>query len=388
MQAISCFVNFKLYNYDRNSMNFFLRKVKDTATKTYKFFASIPNLFRNNNNFNFWEARTKVVNNLKINDFYYNLFFRIRLSLLSNEYKVILKNESNYNYIKDYLVDIRELVYYLERDGFAIYDIKNKSFIDIDSYEIKNISKNKNGLYDIELGYRNVISNCYIFSYTFESKKLNNDFDFTDIQFVSQLIEKINTIDVNLQLITELLGKPVVQFNLTDDDLENLLNELNKNSFKLGDILFFRKDSNLEFKSLKIDNVKFLLEQRIEYLKLITSAIGIPIFLIGYPELMSNRATATEMLELIRIATKLEVQAIKKELQNFFYTILTLQNVIVDKDDITINYNVDSKYLIEEKNEILFRSYELGAISLQTFLENLSILNVDVSNEIEKTLRH
>lgn len=368
-------------------MNFFSRKVKDAATKTYKFFASIPNLFKNNNNFNFWEARTKVVNNLKTNDFYYNLFFRIRLSLLSNEYKVILKNESNYNYIKDYLVDIRELVYYLERDGFAVYDIKNKSFIDIDSYEIKSISKNKNGLYDIELGYRNVISNCYIFSYTFESKKLNNDFDFTDLQFVSQLIEKLNAIDVNLQLITELLGKPVVQFNLTDDDLENLLNELNKNSFKLGDILFFRKDSNLEFKSLKIDNVKFLLEQRVEYLKLITSAIGIPIFLIGYPELMSNRATATEMLELIRIATKLEVQAIKKELQNFFYTILTLQNVIVDKDDITINYNVDSKYLIEEKNEILFRSYELGAISLRTFLENLSILNVDVSNEIEKTLR-
>jgi len=55
-------------------------------------------------------------------------------------------------------------------------------------------------------------------------------------------------------------------------------------------------------------------------------------------------------------------------LKDFYYWLLKNNSIIIDYNDLKINYRVETKYLIEEKMNILFKLYELGAISLETSL--------------------
>ncbi|MEM4221743.1 MAG: hypothetical protein QW068_04755 [Thermoplasmata archaeon] len=368
-------------------MNFFnFRQFKNKESIKKKKIAASTNFTKiiNPKITDFWAVRSKLIELLNNNNFYANLAFRVRQSFLSNDFSIKVNTQQAQQFINQNLINIRELIYYLERDGFALYDITNKSFIDIGTKSIKSIEKLPNGFYNIELEYKEKLSNIYIFSYTFADRFIKLQFDYTDLQNCVPLFETLEHIERNLLIITEILGRPIQVFRLTEGDRDNLSEILENGQYKLGDALLLDKDSSYDIKSIKVENVQILLDQKIGILKLLSANIGIPIFLLGYPELMSNRATAIEMLEQIRISTNQEVYSIKNALKDFYYLLLTNNKFLIDKNDLIINYRVETKYLIEEKMQTLFKLYELGTISLETLLSNVNSIDLNVENEIEK----
>jgi hypothetical protein len=370
------------------SVNFFIfRKPKQEEIQKKSITASSTNLIRkivNPKITDFWATRNKFLELLNNNNFYVNLAFRIRQSFLSNDYTVSATTKQAQQFINQNLLNIKELVYYLERDGFAIYDLKTSTFIDIFNKKIKNIERLDNGFFNIELDYKEKLNNVYVFSYTLVGRLLQNQFDYTDLHNCVPLFERLEQLESILVIITEILGHPIQTFRLTESDRDNLIEVLENGKYKLGDVLLLDKDSNYEIKSIKVENVQILLDQKLEILKLLSATIGLPIYLLGYPELMSNRATATEMLEQIRVSTNQEVYSIKNNLKDFYYWLLKNNNIIIDYNDLKINYRVETKYLIEEKMNILFKLYELGAISLETFLSHINSIDLNVDQEIKK----
>jgi hypothetical protein len=370
------------------SVNFFIfRKPKQEEIQKKSITASSTNLIRkivNPKITDFWATRSKFLELLNNNNFYVNLAFRIRQSFLSNDYTVSATTKQAQQFINQNLLNIKELVYYLERDGFAIYDLKTSTFIDIFNKKIKNIERLDNGFFNIELDYKEKLNNVYVFSYTLVGRLLQNQFDYTDLHNCVPLFERLEQLESILVIITEILGHPIQIFRLTESDRDNLIEVLENGKYKLGDVLLLDKDSNYEIKSIKVENVQILLDQKLEILKLLSATIGLPIYLLGYPELMSNRATATEMLEQIRVSTNQEVYSIKNNLKDFYYWLLKNNNIIIDYNDLKINYRVETKYLIEEKMNILFKLYELGAISLETFLSHINSIDLNVDQEIKK----
>jgi len=369
-------------------MNFFIfRKPKQEEIQKKSITASSTNLIRkivSPKITDFWATRNKFLELLNNNNFYANLAFRIRQSFLSNDYTVSATTNQAQQFINQNLLNIKELVYYLERDGFAIYDLKTSTFIDIFNKKIKNIERLDNGFFNIELDYKEKLNNVYVFSYTLVGRLLQNQFDYTDLHNCVPLFERLERLESILAIITEILGHPIQIFRLTESDRDNLIEVLENGQYKLGDVLLLEKDSNYEIKSIKVENVQILLDQKLEILKLLSATIGLPIYLLGYPELMSNRATATEMLEQIRVSTNQEVYSIKNNLKDFYYWLLKNNSIIIDYNDLKINYRVETKYLIEEKMNILFKLYELGAISLETFLFHINSIDINVEQEIKK----
>jgi len=158
--------------------------------------------------------------------------------------------------------------------------------------------------------------------------------------------------------------------------------------WKIGEGLAVKGKANtLEFSNNGIESLK---EEIIMRTQKISGHTGIPIFLLGFPELMSNRATATEMVEGIINKTSTEKEIISQGIKELFIKSLTKYNLFTgdalfsDLDSINVVLPVVSQNEIKaliDKFEPLFSS---KVISKKTFRELIPGVDPDLEEQREK----
>ncbi|MFA7283683.1 MAG: hypothetical protein WC066_03955, partial [Candidatus Omnitrophota bacterium] len=118
----------------------------------------------------------------------------------------------------------------------------------------------------------------------------------------------------------------------------------------------------------------------------ISGATGVPVHFLGHPELLSNRATATSLLELTELATNRERSVWEGGYEELFQKAITLYNKNFNKglepNAVTAKIPFISSAKLEFVANVYLPMYEANTISLETFLSYLS--DIDVNEEIKR----
>jgi len=118
----------------------------------------------------------------------------------------------------------------------------------------------------------------------------------------------------------------------------------------------------------------------------IAGATGVPVHFLGHPELLSNRATAENLLENIELATSRERKIWIGLYEELFQKAIRMYNKYFRQNldpmavDARIPFTSSSNLKLVEK--VYLPMYQAGAMSLQTLLSYISEL--DVEKEIER----
>lgn len=113
----------------------------------------------------------------------------------------------------------------------------------------------------------------------------------------------------------------------------------------------------------------------------ISGSTGVPVHFLGHPELLSNRATAISLLELIEMATNKERSVWEGGYEELFQKAMILYNDAFhagfNPDAVTAKIPFISSAKLEFIQKVYLPMYEANTISLETFLSYLTDIDVD-----------
>lgn len=162
----------------------------------------------------------------------------------------------------------------------------------------------------------------------------------------------------------------------------NTNKEVQGRRFRLGDS--FAAPADMSILGIDASGIESLKAQIINDNQTISGMQGIPIYLLGYPELMSNRSTGIEMAESIRNKTLFERSATESAIKEMYQKMVRLHNKLnsatIDPNSINVFIPVSS--MIEQKliMDTFSTLRDSGAISNLTLWEMLP----DIDPELEK----
>jgi hypothetical protein len=147
--------------------------------------------------------------------------------------------------------------------------------------------------------------------------------------------------------------------------------------WKVGDGLAIKgKVSQLEF---NMNGIESLEKEIIARARKISGHTGVPLHLIGFPDLLSNRSTSQEMNEQIAVKTRTERLIWETKLKELYEKSIKLYNKTtgsaIDSKDIRVTIPVSSQAEVRNLMEFGEKMLTLGIISKQTYRELLP--NVD-----------
>lgn len=150
--------------------------------------------------------------------------------------------------------------------------------------------------------------------------------------------------------------------------------------------------SELMFIKLDVSGIDSLEKEIISLVKLISGTTGIPVHFLGFVELMSNRATAENLMELINAATTKERQTWIGAYEETIRKAMTMWNngaesgmskeKQLDPDKIKVDIPVITKEHYERIEKIYLPAAIAGKISDEAFLT--MIPGLDVKTELER----
>jgi len=118
----------------------------------------------------------------------------------------------------------------------------------------------------------------------------------------------------------------------------------------------------------------------------ISGSTGVPVHFLGHPELLSNRATATSLLELTELATNRERSVWEGGYEEIYQKAMVLANDNFNTgykpDAVTAKIPFISSTKLEFISNVYLPMYEANTISLETFLSYLA--DIDVDEEIKR----
>lgn len=112
--------------------------------------------------------------------------------------------------------------------------------------------------------------------------------------------------------------------------------------------------------------------------KIISAATGIPVHFLGYVDLMSNRSTAVELMELVNATTNHEREIWKGKMTEICERVLELAGI---DEEVSVNIPVITLAQVELISNVYGNLYNLGAISLRTLRS--MIPGIDPEEEAE-----
>jgi len=132
----------------------------------------------------------------------------------------------------------------------------------------------------------------------------------------------------------------------TAKDMED---QIVKSNWRIGELLILGGEGvSFELKGWKGDGFTTLKAETEAYVKTISGTTGIPVHFLGYPELLSNRDTAENLIELIVLSTNKERNTWKGAYEELFQKAIMISNTflgtslnpaavdaIIDKPDLT-----------------------------------------------------
>lgn len=185
--------------------------------------------------------------------------------------------------------------------------------------------------------------------------------------------------------LNHLFASPTPVFECEDkEEAQDIRAWMSNANWKIGKLLITTAKFRLE--GADAAGAEMLMREIESHAKVISGAVGVPVHFLGFVDLMSNRATAKSLLELVMASTTVARTLWKDFYTEVFRKVLTLANEEMEKsfdpDSIGADIPQISAAKIQELGETWLPMYIDGAISLETFLSKVP--EVDVRKEMKR----
>ncbi len=150
--------------------------------------------------------------------------------------------------------------------------------------------------------------------------------------FVLREMEDLDKAMVDWRKINRLFAAPTPVFLAPDKQTAKELDEwLTAKNWKIGMALVLGGiDVKFELVGWKGDGYTTLQSETQALVKTISGTTGIPVHFLGYPELLSNRDTAENLIELIVLSTNKERNTWKGAYEELFQKAMIIYNTVFD----------------------------------------------------------
>jgi len=209
---------------------------------------------------------------------------------------------------------------------------------------------------------------------------------------ISQVLKTIEDIDKALydwRVIDNLFASPTPTVECEDGDVAlEVYDKLKEINWKPGALLVLgRAKFNMVAPQMSgIDALKNEIESKS---MIVSGAVGVPIHFLGFAHLMSNRATADNLFELIWASTSKERKLWVGAYEELFAKVLRMANEYLHagfQEEAITNIGASimelSESKLQELKDIWLELYIANAISLDTFLSHVP--EIDVEDEKAK----
>jgi len=204
-------------------------------------------------------------------------------------------------------------------------------------------------------------------------------------------IEDLDKAERDWREINHIFAGPVLYAKCADkNEVDLMLTAFDNKNFKLKKIL--AGTAELSFLTFDIKGVEAIEKEIVSLVKLISGATGIPVHFLGFVELMSNRATAENLMEMINAATTKERQTwigayeevIKKAMMMWNNTAEKgmSKGKQLDPDKIKVDIPIITKEHYDRIEKIYLPAVIAGKISDKAFLTTLP--GIDVKAEMKE----
>lgn len=157
-------------------------------------------------------------------------------------------------------------------------------------------------------------------------------------------------------------------------------------NWKLGKLLELPNGADFKLESMAAAAFESLKEEIVTNSQIVSGRTGVPVHFFGFPELLSNRNTATSLVELVIASTQRDRDTWKSAYQELFQKAISLANehgqAGLDPAKIGAELPVISDARIEQLERVWLPLYLSGAISLETFLSKVP--DVDPKQEQDR----
>jgi len=210
---------------------------------------------------------------------------------------------------------------------------------------------------------------------------------------VMKCLTQIESLDKALRdwrEINRIFGGPILFADCeTKEEVDAALTAIADKNFKIKKILAGTFD--LKFVTLDIQNVESIEKEITSNVKLISGTTGIPVHFLGFPDLMSNRATAENLMEMINAGTTKERKTWKGAYEEVIKKAMDLYNAKVNKgmskakkldpNKIGIEIPLITKEHWDHLEKVLLPAAMAGKISDEAFLENLPGIDMEAETQ-------
>jgi hypothetical protein len=195
------------------------------------------------------------------------------------------------------------------------------------------------------------------------------------------LIDDVSAAFRDLREIDRLFGSPIPFVKVeTDEAAKAVFSQLNKKNYKIKKM--FVANGDFRYVSPDASGHQMIKEEIVSKIKAISGNTGVPVHFLGLPDLMSNRSTAENLMELIWASTKKEREIWESAFNEILEKAMIMWNkksqmtpldpmkVYVDIPEIT-----SKEWEQLEKNWLPL--YQSHAITLETLLEKIPELDIE-----------
>ena len=205
---------------------------------------------------------------------------------------------------------------------------------------------------------------------------------------VAKVIMQMENLDRALQdlrKINKLFAHPTPWAQTqTMEEANDLVGLVETKKWKIGK--FLAGTADFSFKGADLSGGDSLIKEIVTNVQLISGGTGIPPHFLGFPELMSNRATAENLMEMIVLATgperKVHVGGWKEVVTKAMLLQNKLDNGSLNPEVVTVDIPYTSNEALEEVITVWLPLRESMYISEDTFLSKIP--GVDPEKEKKK----
>ena len=185
--------------------------------------------------------------------------------------------------------------------------------------------------------------------------------------------------------INRIFGGPILYMECqNEEEVAKAVAAFNDKNFKVKKIL--AGTGKLYFVKLDVGGVESIENEIITLAKMISGETGIPVHFLGLPELMSNRATAENLMEMIKAATNKNRETWKGAYEELIRKAIIMYNEVekttpLNPDNFSIKIPMITKEHWDHLEKIYLPAAVAGKISDEAFQEQIPGFDIEQERE-------
>jgi len=206
-------------------------------------------------------------------------------------------------------------------------------------------------------------------------------------------IEGLDKAERDWRWINHIFAGPILYAECKDKtEVGLMLSAMDDKNFKINKVL--AGTAKVSFIKLDAGGTDSIEKEIVSLVKLISGTTGVPVHWLGFVDLMSNRATADDLINMINGATTKERQTWIGAYEEVIKKAMTMWNNAVEKgmskgkqldpDKIKVDIPIITKMHYDRLEKIFLPAAIAGKISDETFLTMIPGLNVKAEMEKKK----